>query len=95
MVEKKVKIHNKAGIHCRPSSVILTAIKSDFPDTVFTLIPDGRPATDLNSILGLISLGLHCGNEAVLQAEGPDAEEACAKIAALLENEFDFPPQKT
>ena len=93
MTEKKVKIHNKAGIHCRPSSVILTAIKSDYPETSFTLITDDHPPTELNSILSLISLGLHYGNEALLKVEGPKEEEACAKIAELLENEFDFPPQ--
>jgi phosphocarrier protein HPr len=93
MIEKKVKIHNHAGIHCRPSSVILTTIKTDFPDTTFTLTKDGSPPMELNSILSLISLGLHYGNEALLQAEGPKEEEACEKIADLLENEFDFPPQ--
>ncbi len=94
MIEKKVKIHNKAGIHCRPASVILSAIKSDFPDTVFTLISDQHPAMELNSILSLISFGLHYENEALLQVEGPDEEEACAKIAALFENKFDFPPRE-
>ena len=94
MIEKKVKIHNKAGIHCRPSSVILTTIKSNFPDTSFTLITDDHLPTKLNSILSLISLGLHCGNEVLLQVEGPNEEEACAKIASLLENEFDFPPRE-
>lgn len=93
MIEKKVKIYNKAGIHCRPSSVILTTIKNNFPDTAFTLITDDHPPTELNSILGLISLGLHHEDEALLRVEGPNEEEACSKIAALLENEFDFPPQ--
>lgn len=92
MTEKKVKIYNKAGIHCRPSSVILTTIKTDYPDTTFTLIKEGNPPMELNSILSLISLGLHCGNEALLQVEGPNEEKACEKIAILLENEFDFPP---
>jgi phosphocarrier protein HPr len=94
MTEKKVKIYNKAGIHCRPSSVILTTIKTDYPDTDFTLCKDGEPPMKLNSILNLISMGLHCGNEALLQVEGPKEEEACAKIAELFENEFDFPPQE-
>ena len=94
MTEKKVKIHNKAGIHCRPSSLILTTIKTDFPDTAFTLTKDDNPPMELNSILSLISLGLHCGNEVLLQVEGPKEEEACAKIAELFENEFDFPPQQ-
>jgi len=94
MTEKRVKIYNKAGIHCRPSSVILTTIKTDFPDTTFIIIKDGSPPMELNSILSLISLGLHYENEALLQVEGPNEEEACEKIASLLENEFDFPPQE-
>ena len=49
---------------------------------------------ELNSILGLISMGLHRGNEALLQVKGPKEEEACERVAALLENEFDFPPQE-
>ena len=93
MTEKRVKIYNNAGIHCRPSSVILTTIKTDYPDTTFTLTKDGEAAMELNNILGLISMGLHHGNEALLQVEGPNEEEACAKIAELLENEFDFPTQ--
>ena len=93
MVEKKVTIRNKAGIHCRPASVILNAIKKDYPDTVFTLIAE-HGTMELNSILSLISLGLHCGNEATLKVEGPDENEACEKIAVLLENEFDFPPKE-
>lgn len=93
MIEKKVKIHNKAGIHCRPSSVILTAIKTDYPDTNFTITKEDNPPVELTSILSLISLGLHCGNEALLTVDGPKEEEACARIAGLFENEFDFPPK--
>ena len=94
MTEKKVKVYNKAGIHCRPSSVILTKIKTDFPDTTFTLIVDDHLPTELNSILSLISLGLHYENEVLLQVDGPNEEEACTEIAELLENEFDFPPRE-
>lgn len=94
MVEKKVKIRNKAGIHCRPASVVLNAISSDFPEATFIIHKDGEPPMELNSILSLISLGLHYNDEALLQVEGPNAEEASEKIAALLENEFDFPPRE-
>ena len=34
MVEKKVTVKNKAGIHCRPSSVIITVIEQ-FPEVEF------------------------------------------------------------
>jgi phosphocarrier protein len=71
----------------------LTTIKTDYPDTTFTITKDGEPPVELTSILSLISLGLHYGTEAMLTVDGPNEEAACAKIAELFENEFDFPPK--
>ncbi|MCP3967661.1 MAG: HPr family phosphocarrier protein [Lentisphaerae bacterium] len=93
MIEKNVKIHNKAGIHCRPASVILNTINDEFPDTDFTIINRDSEETELNSILNLISLGLHYKDEATLRVEGEDEEDAAAKIAGMFEYEFDFPPR--
>ena len=90
MQERLVTIRNKAGIHCRPSSVILNTITKEFPDHRFEVISDGVP-TELNSILALISLGLSCGTQVVLQVEGADEEKAVQRIGDLFEYEFDFP----
>ena len=90
MQERLVTIRNKAGIHCRPSSVILNTITKEFPDHRFKVISDGVP-TELNSILALISLGLSCGTQVVLQVEGADEEKAVQRIGDLFEYEFDFP----
>jgi phosphocarrier protein len=94
MKEKKVKIRNKAGIHCRPASVILNTINVDYPDNTFTILAPGHDPTELNSILSLISLGLHFGDEVTLQVEGPDEEAVLEKMSELLEYEFDFPPRQ-
>lgn len=93
MIEKKVKIHNRAGIHCRPASVILNTIKSDFDDHEFWITAPGHDETEVGSILCLISLGLQHGDEVTLRVSGPDEENACQKIAGLLEYEFDFSPR--
>ncbi|WP_176013701.1 HPr family phosphocarrier protein [Victivallis sp. Marseille-Q1083] len=90
---RKVKIHNSAGIHCRPASVILNTINAEFPHETFTLYTSMNEAIELHGILDLISLGLQCGDEATLQVEGDRAAAAADRIAALLEHEFDFPPQ--
>ena len=90
MQERLVTIRNKAGIHCRPSSVILNTITKEFPDHRFEVIMDGV-STELNSILALISLGLGCGTQAVVQVEGIDEEKAIKRIGDLFEYEFDFP----
>ena len=37
MKQRVVTIKNKAGIHCRPSSAILTVIMNEFPGHKFTV----------------------------------------------------------
>ena len=93
MKERMFKVRNRAGIHCRPSGVILNAIRQEFPDHRFSIItPEGE--TELDGMLTLISLGLACGAEAVLRVEGVDEDRALERIGALLEYEFDFPPRR-
>ncbi|MEG1979494.1 MAG: HPr family phosphocarrier protein [Victivallaceae bacterium] len=94
MKEKQFKVRNAAGIHCRPSSVIINTINQEYPNNTFVIYSDELPETELNGILSLISLGLQCGAVATLQVEGPDEDEACIRIADLLEYEFDFPQYK-
>jgi phosphocarrier protein HPr len=93
MLEKTVTIENSAGIHCRPSSEILNAV-NDFPDCEFFIITADNEETELNSILALISLGLHQGNKATIKVESDDESEeaeALETVASLFEKHFDFP----
>ncbi len=93
MKERVVTIRNKAGIHCRPSSAILTVIMNEFPWTRFTICtPDGE--TQLSSILNLIAQGLQCGQSVTLRVEGKEEDAAIAKVGDLFEYEFDFPPNE-
>ena len=85
-------VRNRAGIHCRPSAVILNAIRDEFPDCRFRLTVSGESVA-LESMLDLLSLGLTRGSEAVLTVEGPDPDKALKRIGDLLEYEFDFPPR--
>ena len=94
MQTRNVTIRNRAGIHCRPSSVILNTVTAEFPDHKFELTSMRGESCELNSIMGLLALCLACGEKAVLTVEGADEVNAADKIAALLEKEYDFPPQK-
>jgi phosphocarrier protein len=47
--------------------------------------------SELNGILSLISLGLEKGDEVLVRADGENEREACARIADIFSNEFDFP----
>lgn len=88
MFVKEIQIQNKAGIHCRPSSLVIAAAEK-FPGHEFLLV-SSRGKSSLTSILDLLALGLQCGDSAVLQVTGPREEEAGKKVCELLENEFDF-----
>ena len=92
MVVKNVKVRNEAGIHCRPSSLIIQKV-FEYPECSFSVeCPKGE--ADLTSILGLMSLGLEAGEEVKITADGTGDEEACRELAELFANEFDFLPQK-
>jgi phosphotransferase system HPr (HPr) family protein len=92
MVEKIVKIMNSAGIHCRPSSVILNKIQ-EYPNHTFHIVAPGRPETELNSILGLIAMGLHQGDNVSIRVDGEKEDEALETVSGLFAMEFDFPPR--
>ena len=93
MKQRIINVKNAAGIHCRPSSVILNTINQEFPFHRFELTTDSGNTIELNSILALISLGLTCGSSAELRVEGPDEDKAIVRIGDLFEHEFDFPPR--
>ena len=92
MRERIFTVRNRAGIHCRPSGVILNTINQEFPDhTVEVETSEG--VVEINSMLDLISMGLAKGAKAVLRIEGVDEDRAIERIGDLFEFEFDFPPK--
>ncbi len=93
MREREIVIHNKAGIHCRPSGVILRTIQNEFPLHAVSVRRSDGEECDVDSILALISLCLMCGDRATLRIEGPDEDRAIQRIGDLFEYEFDFPPR--
>ena len=57
MYQQTVVIRNRAGIHCRPSSVIMFAAEP-YSATHEILITGPRGASKLGSILDLLTMGL-------------------------------------
>ena len=88
MFEKKVQIRNKAGIHCRPSSMIMGAVEL-YPGHEFCVESD-RGKSNLQSILDLLALGLQCNDFVTLRVTGPKEQEAGVKVAELFERVYDF-----
>lgn len=89
MAEKKVIIQNKDGIHCRPSSIIISTAQ-EFPEHQF-MVKSANGETELDSILSLLTLGLKKGDEITITVNGPNADVVCEKLAEQFETNFDFP----
>ena len=79
MFEKKIQIQNKAGIHCRPSSMIMGAVEL-YPGHEFC-VESERGTSNLQSILDLLALGLQFRDNVTLKVTGPKEQEAGEKIA--------------
>ena len=88
MVERTTVVKNEAGIHCRPSTEILTTVQKFSNVKVFVEAKGER--VELNSMLGLLGLGLAYGDEVKIIVEGNEEEEVCDLIAELFAFNFDF-----
>lgn len=85
MIKKKVKVLNEAGLHARPSSVLVktaSQFKSDLFIEMYGYRINGK------SILGLMTLAAEKGSEMELIMDGPDEEEAMEAVTELFENKF-------
>lgn len=90
MFEATATILNEAGIHCRPSAILIKE-GCTYGGEILVTAPSGT--CNLTSALELIMLGLEQGTEIAIQVTGPDEEEYAKKLADLFETRFDFPPQ--
>jgi len=84
-VEQSVQIINKNGLHARPAAEMVKAaakFKSDITISREDIEVNGK------SIMGVMMLAAECGATIVLRASGPDAHDAIAAIASLVERKF-------
>lgn len=85
----KVKIRNRLGMHARPAMVFVETA-SDFESEVTVCRTDNPgEAVDGKSIMQVMMLAATQGTELRIEAQGPDARQACDKLAKLIEGGFD------
>ncbi len=84
-VEKQLTIVNKLGLHARAATQ-LVQLANQF-DAQITLIKEEKTA-EANSVLGLMMLESHQGEQVSVVCEGPDAEAAMVAIEALIVGKF-------
>ena len=88
MFEAKAVVQNEAGIHCRPSAVLVKEA-SAFNGAIEISAASG--SCSLASVLELMILGLEKGEEVSIRVEGPDERAFGARLVELFETRFDFP----
>ncbi|HEV2237590.1 MAG TPA: HPr family phosphocarrier protein [Ktedonobacterales bacterium] len=85
VVETTLTLTNRVGLHARPASLwVQTAAR--FRAQITTTCK-GRTA-NARRILEVLQLGAGAGAVLTVRAEGDDAEEAVAALAALVESRF-------
>lgn len=75
------KIQDEMGIHARPAGLLVQEA-AQFPCAV-TIEKDGK-SVDAKRILGVMSLGVKCGQEIVLCCDGEKEDEAIAALETFL-----------
>lgn len=88
MIETRITITHPVGLHARPASLFVQqAAKFKSKITVENLNVPGKPV-DARSILGVLTLGVLCGHEIHLRADGPDEAEALQALQTLVASNF-------
>ncbi|MEO8503236.1 MAG: HPr family phosphocarrier protein [Acidobacteriota bacterium] len=85
MIERKVEIVNRLGLHARAAAKLVHTAGS-FRSRV-TLIKDGEEV-DAKSILGLLLLAAAQGSKVILRTEGEDEAAAMDSVCGLIAGRF-------
>lgn len=89
MIEGKVKIVNKLGIHARAATKLITLTKT-FP-CVIQLGHDRSQLVNAKSMMSVLTLAAEQGTELLLITEGEEEQTAFNAIGKLIEDRFDEP----
>lgn len=86
MLEQKITIINKLGLHARAAAKLVNTA-SRFESRVS--IAFGSHHGDAKSIMSVMMLAASQGSEVVLTTEGPDEKAAIEAISDLINNYFE------
>lgn len=86
MLETKVTVNNKAGLHTRPAS-LLVKTAGQFQSKILLVTKD--ITVDAKSIMGIMALGASQGTEITLQIDGVDEKVANLAMVDLFARNFD------
>jgi phosphocarrier protein HPr len=82
MPEATVTLRNASGLHARPAKIFARAAAASAADV--SVEKDGR-RVNAKSVLSLLTLDCHQGDEIVISVDGEEAEATLAELVALVE----------
>ena len=80
VIRQEIMIINELGLHARPAAEFVLAAKA-FRSQIWLV--KGEERFSASSILEVLCANLNCGDTAIIEAEGRDAEEAVKRLAGL------------
>lgn len=85
-VSVKVTIGNKLGLHARPAMCFVDAA---MPFKSSIMVKRADQSVDGKSIMQMMMLAATKGTELEIEADGDDADAACAALKKLVDSGFD------
>ena len=82
---RTVVVTNPQGLHARPAD-LFAKTATRFASKIELV--KGRERVDGKSILSLLTLAAVAGTQLLIEADGPDAEQALDALAKLVERDF-------
>ncbi|MCH5186848.1 MAG: HPr family phosphocarrier protein [Oscillospiraceae bacterium] len=85
MVSKEIVVQNQVGLHARPATFFIQKA-NEFKSSILVSKDDRK--INAKSLLGVLSLGVTRGTAILVEAEGPDEQEAVDALEALIASNF-------
>ncbi len=85
MIEKKVTVANKLGLHARPSARVVQTASQFKSEITFT---KGNMTINAKSMLGVMALAAEYGSELIMRVDGEDEKEAAREMVRLFKKKF-------
>lgn len=83
MPSKTVTLTNPSGLHARPASVFAKAAATHPSDVT---VAKGDRTVNAKSVLSVLTLDCHQGDELTIATDGDGADTALADLVALVED---------
>ncbi|NQS89301.1 HPr family phosphocarrier protein [Patescibacteria group bacterium] len=86
LIEKKVIIKNKDGLHARPAALFVQ-IANKYNSEIS--VSKGKETVNGKSIMGIMMLAAGKKSRVIIRAQGKDAEKAVLELEKLLLGKFE------